>query len=196
MVSARPVTGALIDFPNKFCSAELGFAVGITYWIAETICMAVLLAATARISDDYGNTTLDPGQRTGIVIGLVVITALSNLIGVRLYGQLERIVAFFKISLILLLAVLMIGVNFGLGGARTGSRYGNFTEVGIVPAYRPDGFNGTLEWNILTENRTHEAYYGIPSKDGGRLFAVLTAITLAIFSCMVHFPTPLAFVFR
>jgi amino acid transporter len=179
------IRGALIDFPNKFCSAELGFAVGVTYWVSETICMAVLNAATARIADDYGATPLDPGQRTGLVIGLVVITALSNLVGVRIYGNLERVVAVFKISLILFLAVLMIGVNFGLGGPRTGSQYGNFTTLGIVPAYRPDGFNGTLEWNILTENRTHEPYYGIPSKDGGRLFAVLTAITLAIFSCMV-----------
>jgi yeast amino acid transporter len=32
MVSVRPFSGALIDFPATFVDPALGFAVGITYW--------------------------------------------------------------------------------------------------------------------------------------------------------------------
>jgi amino acid transporter len=32
MVSVRPVSGALIDYPHTFVDEALGFAVGVTYW--------------------------------------------------------------------------------------------------------------------------------------------------------------------
>ena len=32
MVSVRPFSGALIDFPATFVDPALGFAVGVTYW--------------------------------------------------------------------------------------------------------------------------------------------------------------------
>ena len=32
MVSVRPLSGALIDFPHTFVDPALGFAVGIMYW--------------------------------------------------------------------------------------------------------------------------------------------------------------------
>jgi yeast amino acid transporter len=32
MVSVRPVSGALMDYPHTFVDEALGFAVGATYW--------------------------------------------------------------------------------------------------------------------------------------------------------------------
>lgn len=32
MVSVRPLSGALIDFPHTFVDPALGFAVGVMYW--------------------------------------------------------------------------------------------------------------------------------------------------------------------
>lgn len=32
MVSVRPVSGALMDYPTIFVDPALGFAVGVTYW--------------------------------------------------------------------------------------------------------------------------------------------------------------------
>ena len=33
MVSVRPLSGALIDFPHTFVDPALGFAVGVMYWL-------------------------------------------------------------------------------------------------------------------------------------------------------------------
>jgi amino acid transporter len=184
MVAARPIAGPLIDFPNKFCSAELGFAVGVTYWLAQAMCMAALNASTARIVDDFSSVPLDKGKRTALILGLIFVTGFSNLIGVRLYGQIERVVAALKMALILFLAALMIGVNSGLGGQRTGHRYANFTTFGIVTEFRPEGFNGTTGVNGITLYQKAEPSYGIPSKSGGRLFTILTAIAIAMFNVM------------
>lgn len=32
MVSVRPISGGLMDFPHTFIDPALGFAVGVTYW--------------------------------------------------------------------------------------------------------------------------------------------------------------------
>src|SRR5437762_2055606 len=35
MVSVRPVSGALMDFPHTFIDPALGFAVGVIYWLVS-----------------------------------------------------------------------------------------------------------------------------------------------------------------
>lgn len=37
MVSVRPVSGALIDYPHTFVDPALGFAVGFMYWLVSWI---------------------------------------------------------------------------------------------------------------------------------------------------------------
>lgn len=37
MVSVRPLSGALIDFPHTFVDPALGFAVGVMYWLVVLI---------------------------------------------------------------------------------------------------------------------------------------------------------------
>ena len=155
--------------------------------------MATLNAATARVADAFSanGTGLDQGQRAGLIIGLVVITAASNLIGVRWYGRIERVVAAFKLLLVVLLFVLCICIVFGAGGPSMAGPEGqlleinsNFTRYGVTPGFRPDGFRSLTEWAIDTRNGTLAHEYGIPGSHGGRLFAILTAIALAMFSCM------------
>lgn len=155
--------------------------------------MATLNASTARVADSFSADGLDPGQRCGLIFGLVVVTALSNLIGVSKYGQLERIVAIFKLALIALLAVLSIAIIFGLGGLRNQGedntvlhlqQHSNGTRFGITPGFTPGGYRGLLEYNNRTANRTEADLYGISGNHGGRLFALLTATALAMFSCM------------
>jgi amino acid transporter len=34
MVSVRPLSGALMDYPHTYVDEALGFAVGVTYWLA------------------------------------------------------------------------------------------------------------------------------------------------------------------
>lgn len=103
MVSVRPLSGALIDFPYTFVDPALGFAVGIMYWlvslfllemsglksashsIAQCLSMATLTSAAARVADNFlpDGETLAKKRKAGIITGLLLITLLSNACGVE-----------------------------------------------------------------------------------------------------------------
>ena len=101
LVSCRPVSGALIDYPHTFVDPALGFAVGVTYWfvndaayecqvnnipsLAQCISMATLTSAAARAAHDFGLERLSYKDQSGIIIGLCLITLFSNICGVRVH---------------------------------------------------------------------------------------------------------------
>lgn len=183
LVSVRPLSGALIDYPHTFVDPALGFAVAVTYFIAQCLSMAALTSAAARIADNFGPTgspPLDKGKKVGIVVGLVALTLLSNICGVKTYGRLERIVKWFKILLMVSLCVLMIVVNLGVSGARTGSTTGNYSSENAFPPYfNPAGFGGVLPTDVSPDGKS----LGIPGSTG-RFMAVWTSVTLAMFACI------------
>ncbi|MCJ1473206.1 Cationic amino acid transporter 2, partial [Lambiella insularis] len=85
LVSVRPLSGAIIDFPHTYVDPALGFAVGMMYWLAQSLCMATLTSAAARIANDFlpDGEILAPGQKAGIVVKLFLITLFSNALGVK-----------------------------------------------------------------------------------------------------------------
>ncbi|KAF2803245.1 uncharacterized protein BDZ99DRAFT_453470 [Mytilinidion resinicola] len=182
LVSVRPLSGALIDYPHTFVDPALGFAVAVTYCLAQCLSMAALTSGAARVADNFGpsgSPPLDKGKKTGIVIGLVTLTLFSNICGVKTYGRIERIVKWFKILLILLLCILMIVINLGVGGARMKPTVGNYSsEYAFTPYFNPAGFNDTTAHTPPTGNTE-----GIPG-GGGRFLAVWTSVTVGMFACM------------
>ncbi|MCJ1283638.1 Cationic amino acid transporter 2 [Xylographa opegraphella] len=178
LVSVRPLSGALIDYPHTFVDPALGFAVGVMYWLAQCLCMATLTAAAARVGNNFvpSGQGLTSGQKAGILGGLFVITLLSNALGVKIYGRLERAVKWLKIMLIIALCVLMIIINVGVGGHTFGST--NYTQYALVPSLRWEGFNGSS-----STGPNNAPALEIPG-DSGRFLAIWTCITLAMFACM------------
>ena len=84
LVSVRPVSGALIDYPHTFVDPALGFAVAVMYWAAQCVSMATVTAAAVRLADDFEtNGTLDSNSKAGITVALLVITLISNICGVK-----------------------------------------------------------------------------------------------------------------
>ncbi|ERF68588.1 hypothetical protein EPUS_04686 [Endocarpon pusillum Z07020] len=177
MVSVRPLSGALIDFPHTFVDPALGFAVGIMYCLAQCLSMAALTSAAARIADNFlpDGRTLANEQKAGIITGLLIITLLSNACGVQLYGRLERVVKWLKYFIIIGVCVLMIIINVGVGGKSFGTT--NYTQHAMAPSLRWAGFNSTAD----AEEKSSE--FGIQGHTG-RFLGVWTSTTLAIFACM------------
>ena len=73
----------------------LGFAVAVTYWLAQCLSMAALTSGAARIANDFapsGSPPLDKGKRAGIVVGLLTLTLLSNICGVKVRLLIEILV--------------------------------------------------------------------------------------------------------
>jgi amino acid transporter len=102
MVSVRPVSGALIDFPHTYVDPALGFAVGVTYWfvpktnncidaadidpqrLSQCFSMATITSSAARAANSFSDdTSLDKKVIVAIIVGLFLITLLSNLCGVK-----------------------------------------------------------------------------------------------------------------
>ncbi len=76
----------------------------------------------------------------------------------------------------------MVVLNFGGGGHRQPSYSTNYTSNAFTTGWNPTGFQQTGASSLKLAH-VHEAQFGI-SGGGGTLFAFLTSITLAMFSCL------------
>ena len=88
----------------------------------------------------------------------------------------------FKLSLLVLCCILMVVLNFGGGGPRQGSYASNYTSNAFTPGWNPIGYDQTAATPLKLSN-VPESKFGI-SGPGGTVFAFLTAITMAMFSCL------------
>lgn len=122
-----------------------------------------------------------PEVEVGITIAFVALTTLTHCFGVKLYGTLERVVALFKLCLFILVCVLMLVINVGGAGERTGSYRGNYTTMAFPPGFKPTGFNDTLD-ALIRGSGVPDTQFGIPGASG-RLFGFLTSVSFAMFSC-------------
>ncbi|KAF2728706.1 hypothetical protein EJ04DRAFT_538260 [Polyplosphaeria fusca] len=172
MVACRPITGAIIDFPHTFLDPAFGFAVAASYAIANICSMATLTAQSAELTALLRDPPRkwDIGVEAGINVGLVLLTTISQCLGVKLYGKIERIVMWFKICLLFLVCILMIVINAG-----------DITSHAFPPAFKPVGFKNTTETGLRLTG-VDDNSFGIEGP-GGQFFAFLTAVSLAMFSC-------------
>ncbi|CAN9289579.1 unnamed protein product [Alternaria alternata] len=121
MVTCRPLTGALIDLPHTFLDPAGGFAIASVYALNKIFAMTTLTALSAQLTvllKDH-QTPHSPGTEAAINIAFIALTTFSHCLGVKLYGKIERAVMWFKLSLLVLVCVMMVVLNFG-GGALFG----------------------------------------------------------------------------
>jgi amino acid permease len=109
MVSFLPISGAIYEYPKRFVDPALGFSVGWMYWMVYASGGATLSTSAAMLSRyweyDFG---------LGTVIALIIFLLLvSNILGVRIYGDLEYVVGIGKILLTVGLIILMLAINRG-----------------------------------------------------------------------------------
>ncbi|KAF2193405.1 hypothetical protein K469DRAFT_651793 [Zopfia rhizophila CBS 207.26] len=182
MVSVRPFSGALIDFCDVFVDPALGFAVGITYLLAQCISMACLTSAAARVADNFHGRgkPLDPAGKAAVIVGLLVLTLASNILGIKIYGLIERCIKWFKILLFVTLIVLMIAVQLGVGGSRTGLGSNNHKDNPLPPGFKPAGYNQIYP---LSYSSNDPMILEIPGVKG-RFLAFWTTTTWAMFACL------------
>lgn len=161
MASVRPVSGAIMDYPDVFVDEALGFAVGVMYWLANCMSMVTLTIAAAMFTQYWG-----PGFGVApATFILLLVLVLMNACGVRIYGNLEWTFKWIKIMLILLVCFAMIAIKAGAG---PNPIHSNFE---ISPGYNSTGF---------FENGTTIAIPGT----GGRTMAVWACLTTAMFQFM------------
>ncbi|KAL8951015.1 MAG: hypothetical protein Q9222_002991 [Ikaeria aurantiellina] len=161
MVSVRPVTAPLIDFPHTFVDEALGFAVGIMYWLANCMSMVTLIIAAAMFTQ-YWPSSLGMTSATFVILLAIYF---MNACGVQLYGRMEWVFKWLKITMLVGISILMICIKAGVGPGRVDS---NFE---LSPGYKSNGFFA---------NDKQPAVAGT----GGRILTVWTCTTIAMFQFM------------
>ncbi|KAI9278102.1 amino acid permease/ SLC12A domain-containing protein [Sporodiniella umbellata] len=131
MATFMPVSGSFNHYATRFIDPSLGFALGWNYWFCA-IGMAAELAAAASIIKYWGRSLPDAAWS---VIFLVLIV-LVNLVGVKLFGELEYWFAMIKILIVLVFIIVGILTTSGaLGGHTIGFEYwsnpGAFNNGGL-----------------------------------------------------------------
>ncbi|KAF2269983.1 hypothetical protein CC78DRAFT_564091 [Lojkania enalia] len=182
MVACRPVAGSLIDLPHNFLDPAWGFAVGASY--ANICSMATLTAQSAELTAllKTKQERHEVAVEAAINVAFIALTTFSHCLGVKFYGLMERIIMWLKLCLLVLVCIFMIVINAGGAGPRQGSYKANYTTHAFTPGWKPTGFDNTVELPLQSHG-VIDSRFGLGGS-GGQFFAFLTAVTLAMFSCM------------
>ncbi|KAI9305031.1 amino acid permease/ SLC12A domain-containing protein [Cunninghamella echinulata] len=108
MATFLPVSGSFNHYATRFVDPALGFALGWNYWFSSVTCATELAAAATIIN--WWKPVL-PDAVWSIIFLLVVIGV--NLVGVRLYGELEYWLSMIKILIVLVFIIIAILVTSG-----------------------------------------------------------------------------------
>ncbi|KAG7284094.1 hypothetical protein NEMBOFW57_010455 [Staphylotrichum longicolle] len=158
MTALMPVNAPVMEFPRRFVSRGVGFAVGWIYWFAYAVLAGEQLVAVSnaiKFRYDDGKTFLnwEIGERVDNAVWIsvfLVLVIVFNMFPVRVFGELEYIFGCLKLIFITML-ILHAAVN-------------------VLPVHRP------TPW---------DAYYNEPLGTKcslGTLLGVWTTFTGVLFS--------------
>ncbi len=127
MLFLEPVTGSFAVYAHRYMSPFFGYLTAWSYWF---MWMAVGISEITAIGVyvQFWFPEMAQWIPALIAVGLV---ALANLAAVRLYGEIEFWFAMIKVTTIIVMIVVGLGViffGFGNGGHSIG--FGNLTEHG------------------------------------------------------------------
>ncbi|KAM7191108.1 hypothetical protein V8F20_009426 [Naviculisporaceae sp. PSN 640] len=168
MTALMPVNAPVMEFPRRFVSRGVGFAVGWMYWFAYAVLAAdelVAVSNTIKFRYDDGRTLLnwEVGESVDNAVWICVFLALViivNLFPVKVFGELEYVFGCFKLMFIVMLIVLMfmLSVIQPREGAyyqeSLGTRYWNSPYSFFNPYYNVKDSDGNLQRTILGSTGT------------------------------------------
>ncbi|KAL2127208.1 hypothetical protein VTI74DRAFT_11104 [Chaetomium olivicolor] len=115
MTALMPVNAPVMEFPRRFVSRGVGFAVGWIYWFAYAVLAGEQLVAVSnaiKFRYEDGKTFLnwEVGERVDNAVWItvfLVLVIIFNMLPVRVFGELEYIFGSFKLIFITMLIVMM-----------------------------------------------------------------------------------------
>ena len=151
LLTYRPVAGSFATFADEFCGPFAGFVTGWSYWfnwVVSVMAETTAIGIYVRFWDPTIPQWLPP---------LVVLVALygTNLVAVRVFGELEYWFALIKVAAILALILAGLGViffHFGHFGSQAA-----FSNLWTHGGFLPFGTLGVL----LTLQIVMFAYSGV-----------------------------------
>lgn len=112
MSAYRPTTGSFCEYSGDYVDPAFGFAMGWNYWFNWAITIAVEVLAAAMIMQFWF-----PGSSTFMWSSFFFLLILGlNLMSVKMYGESEYWLSFFKVSFVIIFIVVGALTIFGLIG--------------------------------------------------------------------------------
>lgn len=111
------------------------------------------------------------GTEAGINVFFVALTTITHCLGVKIYGKIERVAMWFKLSLLALCCILMLVINAGGGGPRKGAYNDNYSTYGFTPGWKPTGYDTNIAVQLRNAG-VEDTSFGIDGS-GGVAFAFL-----------------------
>lgn len=138
MLYMEPVTGSFAVYAHKYMSPFFGYLTAWGYWF---MWMAVGISEITAIGV-YVQYWFPEMLQWIPAIVCVAMVALANLAAVRLYGEIEFWFAMIKITTIIVMIVVGVGIIFfGIGNHGQATGFANLTEHG---GFLAGGWKGLL----------------------------------------------------
>ncbi|WP_330181393.1 amino acid permease [Nocardia sp. NBC_01503] len=136
LLTYRPVTGSFAEYANEFLGRFAGFATGWTYWaVWVSTCMAEI-----TVAGKYVQYWFDIPQWVTALVVLGIMFGL-NLVSVKLFGEGEFWFSIIKVTAIIAMICIGIGVLvLGFGHAADPTVTNLWSDGGVFP----NGFNQAL----------------------------------------------------
>lgn len=181
MVTFVSVVDGVSGLSSRFVDDSFGFAVGWLYFASFAFGLAGEILASVMMLSYYPNLkiTHHKGSSSGFVTLFLGIVLISNLVDVRIFGEIEYISSLIKVICMLIMIIIMIILNTGgFGTENLGFKYwqqlkSDFEHNLIFGLFRPS-FN-------LKDNGSSNSRIGIGG-DKGRFLSLLTALLVTAYA--------------
>ncbi|MFC9995079.1 amino acid permease [Nocardia sp. NPDC127526] len=129
LLTYRPVTGSFAEYANEFLGRFAGFATGWTYWaVWVATCMAEITVAGKYVQYWFD---IPQWVTALVVLGIMFV---ANLVSVKLFGEGEFWFSAIKVTAILFMIVIGIGVLvFHFGHAADPTVTNLWNDGGVFP---------------------------------------------------------------
>lgn len=162
-----PVSGGIIRFPHYAFGSFASFSSGWTSWLAAAAVTPIEVLATTQYADPYIPWLMDQADGVyvltapglAVAVALMFVYSLINVLGVKLFAQLNNVLVWWKLAVIALVVVAFFALAFNPGnlGAVAGFAPSGFGAVfaaipaaGVAFAYL--GFRNAIEFAGETDN--------------------------------------------
>lgn len=181
MVTFVSVVDGVSGLSSRFVDDAFGFAVGWLYFASFSFGLAGEILASVMMLSYYPTLNIihHKGSSAGFVTLFLGSVVISNLIDVRVFGEIEYISSLIKVICALIMIIVMIALNRGgFGTEDLGFKYwqhlkSDFEHNLIFGLFRPS-FN-------LHDNGSSDYKIGIGG-DKGRFLAFLTALLVTSYA--------------
>lgn len=182
MVTFVSVVDGVSGLSSRFVEESFGFATGWLYFLSFSIGLAgEIVASVILLSFFPDSKVLDsPGATAGFVTLFLSFCIISNLLDVRVFGEIEYASSIIKVIITLIMIIAMIVINRGGLGSQGTIGFKYWTHLQSV--FDHNLIFGPFRPTFNPRNTGSDAVSIGTGGDWGRLLSLVAAMTVVIYA--------------